>query len=304
MFFLLLSHNFQTQPKSVYTNYIYIFLCFISPLTAFAHLRRFLIFETDFGFSVYTKDHRLKVFCGTPSYMAPEIVMRREYYGFPVDVWSLGVLLYAMLCGCFPFTANSYPNLYKKIAVGQFSTPKNLSQNVRDVLRRMLCVNPPKRITMNQVRRHQWTVSGDIYVPLKANESPLLVADNPSDDLQNNDVVTHMQALGFRRGSIVESVLGRKKNHITTCFYLLCDKLGMPKNVKNGSNNLANTAPAQISGAQAGAQAGKAGAKEGAIASSNAKSSRPSTAGSSRNASSARTSGFKRPSSAGRTRGR
>ena len=267
---------------------------------------------TDFGFSVYTKDHRLKVFCGTPSYMAPEIVMRREYYGFPVDVWSLGVLLYAMLCGCFPFTANSYPNLYKKIAVGQFSMPKNLSQNVRDVLRRMLCVNPPKRITMNQVRRHQWTVSGEIYVPLKANEAPLLVADNPSDDLQNNDVVMHMQALGFRRGSIVESVLGRKKNHITTCFYLLCDKIGMPKKT-SGASGLASSAPAPMSGAQAGAQAGKAGAKEAAIASSSAKnvtrpstagSSRPSTAGSSRNSASARTSGFKRPASASRSRGR
>ena len=271
---------------------------------------------TDFGFSVYTKDHRLKVFCGTPSYMAPEIVMRREYYGFPVDVWSLGVLLYAMLCGCFPFTANSYPNLYKKIAVGQFSTPKSLSANVKDVLRRMLCVNPPKRITMNQVRRHQWAVSGEIYVPLKATEAPLLVSDNPSDDLQNNDVVSHMQALGFRRGSIVESVLGRKKNHITTAFYLLCDKIGLPakggSNSNNGTNNsnLSSTAPGGLSGAQAGAQAGMQGAQEAALASSTAKKvARPSTAGSKRpgssaNNSSARTSGFKRPSSASRTRTR
>lgn len=268
---------------------------------------------TDFGFSVYTKDHRLKVFCGTPSYMAPEIVMRREYYGFPVDVWSLGVLLYAMLCGCFPFTANSYPNLYKKIARGQFSMPKPLSQSVRDLLRRMLCVNPPKRATMNQVRRHQWTVAGEIYVPKKANESPLLVADNPSDDLQNNAVVSHMQALGFRRGSIVESVLGRKKNHITTAFYLLCDKIGMPKN-QAGSSSLASSAPASANvnmvsgsgGGVGGAAAGMAGAAAAAKSAAHAahsSSSRPSTAGSSRgNSGSARTSGFQRPSSASRSR--
>jgi serine/threonine protein kinase len=268
---------------------------------------------TDFGFSVYTKDHRLKVFCGTPSYMAPEIVMRREYYGFPVDVWSLGVLLYAMLCGCFPFTANSYPNLYKKIARGQFTMPKPLSQSVRDLLRRMLCVNPPKRATMNQVRRHQWTVAGEIYVPKKANESPLLVADNPSDDLQNNAVVSHMQALGFRRGSIVESVLGRKKNHITTAFYLLCDKIGMPKN-QAGSSSLASSAPASANvnmvsgsgGGVGGAAAGMAGAAAAAKSAAHAahsSSSRPSTAGSSRgNSGSARTSGFQRPSSASRSR--
>ena len=187
----------------------------------------------------------------------------------------------------------------------------------------MLCVNPPKRITMNQVRRHQWTVSGDIYVPLKANESPLLVSDNPSEDLQNNEVVSHMQALGFRRGSVVESVLGRKKNHITTCFYLLCEKIGLPKKTGGSSSgaggssnsnnmNLAASAPAAnnkdmrtgdnsgrfhadvgMHGAKAGAMAGKAGAHEGAIASSTAKkSNRPSTAGSSRgvpNSNSART---------------
>ena len=174
---------------------------------------------TDFGFSVYTKDHRLKVFCGTPSYMAPEIVMRREYYGFPVDVWSLGVLLYAMLCGCFPFTANSYPNLYKKIARGQFSMPKPLSQSVRDLLRRMLCVNPPKRATMNQVRRHQWTVAGEIYVPKKANEAPLLVADNPSEIPKQCSCITYAST-GFRRGSIV-SVLRVKRitsrRHFTCC---------------------------------------------------------------------------------------
>ena len=160
-------------------------------------------------------------------------------------------------------------------------------------------------------------MSGEIYVPLKATEAPLLVSDNPSDDLQNNDVVSHMQALGFRRGSIVESVLGRKKNHITTCFYLLCDKIGLPNNQKtkgSAANNLASTAPGGLSGAHAGAQAGMAGAKEALASSTAAKkitrpstagSSRPSTAGSTRsgmNNNSARTSGFKRPASATRTR--
>lgn len=53
----------------------------------------------DFGFSVACKDRRLKVFCGTPSYMAPEIVRRMDYEGPPVDMWSAGVVMYALLCG-------------------------------------------------------------------------------------------------------------------------------------------------------------------------------------------------------------
>lgn len=63
----------------------------------------------DFGFSTcIPNDKRVKMFCGTPSYMAPEIVMKKEYCGPPADVWALGVLLYALLCGTFPFKGMFY----------------------------------------------------------------------------------------------------------------------------------------------------------------------------------------------------
>ena len=62
----------------------------------------------DFGFSVIVQDDaKLAIYCGTPSYMAPEIVSKQEYFGKPVDIWSLGVLLYAMLAGTFPFRGRS-----------------------------------------------------------------------------------------------------------------------------------------------------------------------------------------------------
>lgn len=58
----------------------------------------------DFGFSTFMpNDQKVKMFCGTPSYMAPEIVLKKEYYGPPADVWALGVLLFALLCGFFPY---------------------------------------------------------------------------------------------------------------------------------------------------------------------------------------------------------
>ena len=68
----------------------------------------------DFGFSVLTAtpDQRLKVFCGTPSYMAPEITRKSDYEGRPVDILALGVLLYVMLCGEFPFRGTSEQDLY------------------------------------------------------------------------------------------------------------------------------------------------------------------------------------------------
>jgi MAP/microtubule affinity-regulating kinase len=70
----------------------------------------------DFGFCCSTaQDVLLKIFCGTPSYMSPEIVNKREYLGAPTDIWASGVLLYAMLCGQFPFKGVSDKDLFKKI---------------------------------------------------------------------------------------------------------------------------------------------------------------------------------------------
>ena len=63
-----------------------------------------LIKIIDFGFSVKTKQEgKCQVFCGTPAYMAPEIITRSEYFPPPTDVWALGVIFYAMLCGAFPY---------------------------------------------------------------------------------------------------------------------------------------------------------------------------------------------------------
>lgn len=81
----------------------------------------------DFGFCCSAPpEMRLKVFCGTPSYMAPEIVQKKEYMGSPTDIWASGILLYAMLCGRFPFKGKDTKELYKSIASGYFTFPDNV----------------------------------------------------------------------------------------------------------------------------------------------------------------------------------
>ena len=82
----------------------------------------------DFGFSTcFPIEKKVKMFCGTPKYMAPEIVALKEFAGPPVDVWALGVMLYVLLTGNFPFRGATERELYKRIQTGQFEIPPYLS---------------------------------------------------------------------------------------------------------------------------------------------------------------------------------
>lgn len=84
--------------------------------------------------------------------MAPEIIKRKEYLGKPVDLWSIGVLLYALLVGRFPFSAQMYPELYKKIVRGHFSIPEDISMGARDLIMRLLVGDPGKRYRLSDVK--------------------------------------------------------------------------------------------------------------------------------------------------------
>lgn len=106
----------------------------------------------DFGFCCCTSpDIRLKVFCGTPSYMCPEIVLKREYIGPPTDIWATGILFFAMLCGQFPFRGTSDKDLYKKIARGEFEFPDHVSREAVSFINKMLVVNPSMRGTASSL---------------------------------------------------------------------------------------------------------------------------------------------------------
>jgi len=106
----------------------------------------------DFGFSICTNaEQKLKIFCGTPSYMAPEIVMKKEYLGPPTDIWSLGVLLFAMLCGCFPFKGINEKDLFRCISKCKFTFPKTVSSGARALVGKMLCLDPKKRATAEEL---------------------------------------------------------------------------------------------------------------------------------------------------------
>jgi len=111
----------------------------------------------DFGLSNLMRDGDfLRTSCGSPNYAAPEVISGHLYAGPEVDVWSCGVILYALLCGSLPFDDESIPNLFKKIKSGMYSLPSHLSQLARNLIPRMLEVDPMKRITIPEIRLHPW----------------------------------------------------------------------------------------------------------------------------------------------------
>jgi len=111
----------------------------------------------DFGLSNVMRDGDfLRTSCGSPNYAAPEVISGHLYAGPEVDVWSCGVILYALLCGSLPFDDESIPSLFKKIKSGMYSLPMHLSQLARNLIPRMLEVDPMKRITIPEIRLHPW----------------------------------------------------------------------------------------------------------------------------------------------------
>lgn len=124
---------------------------------------------TDFGFvnSFTSESELMKTSCGSPCYAAPELVISNEpYEARKVDIWSCGVILYAMLAGYLPFDddpqnpdGDNIARLYQYITTTPLTFPEYVEPMPRDLLRRILVSNPKKRLNLKEIRSHSWLVS-------------------------------------------------------------------------------------------------------------------------------------------------
>lgn len=117
----------------------------------------------DFGLCAKPQggmDSLLQTSCGSPTYAAPELIQGVKYHGSEVDIWSMGVILYALLCGCLPFESDNIDELFKKILRGKYIEPGWLSSGSRRLLRRMLCVDPVLRIQISELINDSWVKLG------------------------------------------------------------------------------------------------------------------------------------------------
>ncbi|KAJ8925619.1 hypothetical protein NQ315_009463 [Exocentrus adspersus] len=111
----------------------------------------------DFGLSNMMMDGEfLRTSCGSPNYAAPEVISGKLYAGPEVDIWSCGVILYALLCGTLPFDDEHVPTLFRKIKSGIFPIPEYLNKPVVSLLCQMLQIDPMKRATIEDIKKHEW----------------------------------------------------------------------------------------------------------------------------------------------------
>ena len=165
----------------------------------------------DFGLSNYkTKENNyvLKTPCGSPCYASPEMILGKKYDGFGIDIWSTGIILYAMLCGYLPFEEGQGENknelLFKNIVKCKLEYPEQfVGKSAKNLLEKIIVRDPKERITINEIKRHPFFLMGkNIYLKKygnirnKTNENikgsfSLKTSINLNLNLNDNDLISN-----------------------------------------------------------------------------------------------------------------
>jgi BR serine/threonine kinase len=119
----------------------------------------------DFGMaSLSIPDSMLKTFCGSPHYASPEVVSNEPYNGIKADIWSCGIILFALLTGKLPFDEENenIRKLFNKIRFEPAKIPKTISIDCRELIRSLLTIDPEKRITIDKIKNNSWFKSSPL----------------------------------------------------------------------------------------------------------------------------------------------
>ncbi|KAI3697803.1 hypothetical protein L6452_30900 [Arctium lappa] len=142
---------------------------------------------SDFGLSAISEQIRgdglFHTFCGTPAYVAPEVLGRKGYEAAKVDIWSCGVILFVLMAGYLPFHDQNVMVMYKKIYKGEFRCPRWFSPELTRLLKRLLETNPETRITIPEIMENKWFKKGFRHIKFYFDDDKLCsVKDGEIED--------------------------------------------------------------------------------------------------------------------------
>ncbi|XP_070302387.1 serine/threonine-protein kinase BRSK2-like isoform X5 [Salvelinus sp. IW2-2015] len=182
----------------------------------------------DFGMaSLQVGDSLLETSCGSPHYACPEVIRGEKYDGRRADVWSCGVILFALLVGALPFDHDNLRQLLEKVKSGVFHMPHFIPPDCQALLKGMIQVNPDKRLTLEAIQKHSWYLGGR-NEPCPEQPPPRRVCVKRIVSLTelDPDVLDSMHSLGcFRdRGKLTQDLQCEEDNQEKMIYYLLLDR--------------------------------------------------------------------------------
>ena len=170
----------------------------------------------DFGFSNnFHPSKQLETWCGSPPYAAPELFQGQKYVGPEVDMWSLGVVLYVLVCGALPFDGTTLAKLRARILAGKFKVPFYMSAECENLIRKLLVIDTKERYTMEQVKADPWLNEG------YAHQLPATYAEPLDDPNEKETVMKMVQELGIPRDELVKCLEEQAYSHVDATFYIL-----------------------------------------------------------------------------------
>uniref|UniRef100_A0A673IHZ5 non-specific serine/threonine protein kinase n=1 Tax=Sinocyclocheilus rhinocerous TaxID=307959 RepID=A0A673IHZ5_9TELE len=178
----------------------------------------------DFGFGNFFQSGKpLATWCGSPPYAAPEVFEGQQYEGPQLDIWSMGVVLYVLVCGALPFDGPSLPVLRQRVLEGRFRIPYFMTEDCEHLIRRMLVLDPSKRLSIGQIKEHKWMV---MEVPV---QRPMLYQQTAEGEASvgeySEQVLRLMHSLGIDQHKTVESLQNKSYNHFAAIYFLLVERL-------------------------------------------------------------------------------
>ncbi|XP_020291838.1 serine/threonine-protein kinase BRSK2 isoform X2 [Pseudomyrmex gracilis] len=183
----------------------------------------------DFGMaSLQPAGSMLETSCGSPHYACPEVIRGEKYDGRKADVWSCGVILYALLVGALPFDDDNLRKLLEKVKRGLFYIPHFVPPECQNLLRGMIEVDPEKRLTLAEINRHVWvTAAGKGELELELSMMEVVQTHViPSVDAIDPDVLQAIASLGCfkERDKLIQELLSPNHNTEKVIYFLLLER--------------------------------------------------------------------------------
>jgi len=152
----------------------------------------------DFGMAQLMKEGLLNTSCGSPHYASPEVIHGGQYDGKKSDVWSIGVILFALITGSLPFDDDHLPTLLQKVIKGVYFMPPWVPEDIADLISKLLVVDPNKRLPMSQIKYHRAYRGTNYFPPVSPTApSPATHIRSLLKEPLDEGVLADLEALGW-----------------------------------------------------------------------------------------------------------